>query len=196
MLSITGWMVVNPWLLGMPSPPWIVTPPSGTAPPTPRAPAPCKDNIVYSSTQTLPFRFRELLVHLARGHLQGPRCSPHQGANSWSSNTSRPELGRSLHVGHWVQHWGSDVGKALRNTWDNLLRTTMTIVQQDWKTKNTHTANTWKTRLTLSDREAPQGESTGVCFVKLASNWLQWNCCIFQPRCDRDQNWPDIVIWG
>ena len=131
MLSITGWMVVNPWLLGMPSPPWIVTPPSGTAPPTPRAPAPCKDNIVYL------FRFRELLVHLARGHLQGPRCSPHQGTNSWSSNTSRPELGRSLHVGHWVQHWGSDVGKALRNTRDNLWRATMTMVQSDWKSKNT-----------------------------------------------------------
>ena len=54
MLSITGWMVVNPWLLGMPSPPWIVTPPSGTAPPTPRAPAPCKDNIVYLFIHTNP----------------------------------------------------------------------------------------------------------------------------------------------
>ena len=31
---------------------------------------------------------------------------------------------------------------------------------------------TWKTRLTLSEREAPQGESTGVCLVKLESNWL------------------------
>ena len=31
---------------------------------------------------------------------------------------------------------------------------------------------TWNTKLTLSDREAPQGESTGVCLVKLESNWL------------------------
>ena len=30
---------------------------------------------------------------------------------------------------------------------------------------------TWKTRLTLSERLAPQGESTGVCLVKLESNW-------------------------
>jgi len=32
--------------------------------------------------------------------------------------------------------------------------------------------NPWKTRLTLSERDAPQGESTGVCLVKLESNWL------------------------
>ena len=35
-----------------------------------------------------------------------------------------------------------------------------------------HCIPTWKTRLTLSERDAPQGESTGVCLVKLESNWL------------------------